>query len=104
MDHDLILVGGGLANSLIALRLRQARPDLRLLLVERGASLGGNHTWSFHETDLDEAGAALVAPLVVHAWPVQTVCFPGLTRRLSTGYRSVTAQRLHEVVAPALGE
>ena len=29
--YDLILVGGGLANGLIALRLIQAQPELRLL-------------------------------------------------------------------------
>ena len=31
-DADLILVGGGLANGLLALRLRQQRPELRVLL------------------------------------------------------------------------
>ena len=36
LDADLILVGGGLANGLLALRLRQQRPDLRLLIVEQG--------------------------------------------------------------------
>ena len=33
-DADLILVGGGLANGLLALRLRQQRPELRVLLLE----------------------------------------------------------------------
>ena len=32
----MVLVGGGLANGLIALRLRTARPELRLLIVEAG--------------------------------------------------------------------
>jgi len=44
-----------------------------------------------------------MAPLVVHSWSHQTVRFPGLTRRLATGYRSLTAERLHAVVAGALG-
>lgn len=42
--HDLILVGGGLANGLIAWRLKALRPQLRILLAERDATLGGNHT------------------------------------------------------------
>ena len=63
---DLIIVGGGLAGALTALAVARARPDLRLLLIERGESLGGNHTWSFFETDVSTEGHALVAPLVAH--------------------------------------
>jgi lycopene beta-cyclase len=48
----LILAGGGLANGLIAWRLRQLRPQVRVLMIESGSSLGGNHTWSFHDSDL----------------------------------------------------
>lgn len=32
--YDLILVGAGLANGLIALRLQQQQPDMRILLIE----------------------------------------------------------------------
>ena len=49
---DLVLVGGGLANCLIAYRLAERRPDLHILILERGPTLGGHHTWSFHEHDL----------------------------------------------------
>jgi lycopene beta-cyclase len=49
---DVALVGGGLANSLLAYRLRELRPELDLVVVERGPELGGNHTWSFHDSDL----------------------------------------------------
>ena len=50
----LILVGGGLANGLIAYRLAETRPGGRLD-HRRGwkPEFGGNHTWSFHDTDLD---------------------------------------------------
>ena len=41
----LILVGGGLANSLIAHRLAAARPDVDSTILEAGDELGGNHTW-----------------------------------------------------------
>ena len=68
MTTGLILVGGGLANSLIAYRILQDRRDLRLLIVERGASLGANHTWSFHDTDLTAEQLPLIEPLVAHHW------------------------------------
>lgn len=101
---DLIIVGGGLAGSLAALAVAQARPDLRLLLIERDASLGGNHTWSFFETDLSPEGHALVAPLVAHRWPGYHVRFPAHTRRLSTGYRSIASGPMGAYVAAALGD
>jgi lycopene beta-cyclase len=101
---DLLLAGGGLANGLIALRLRQRRPELRLALVEAGASLGGIHTWSFFETDLTPAQRGWLAPLVAHRWDGYEVRFPARQRQLSTGYASVTSARFHQHLLRALGE
>lgn len=101
---DLLLAGGGLANGLIALRLRQRRPDLRLLLVEAGPRLGGDHTWSFFEPDLTSAQRDWVAPLVAHRWAGYEVRFPARQRGLSSGYASVTSARFHEHLTRELGE
>ncbi|MCQ4306950.1 lycopene beta-cyclase CrtY [Pseudomonas stutzeri] len=103
-DADLILVGGGLANGLLALRLRQRRPDLRLLILEQGETLGGNHTWSFHEHDLTSAQQAWLEPLVGHRWPCYDVIFPGLQRRLDSGYASIFSQRFHRSLMAELGD
>jgi lycopene beta-cyclase len=99
---DAILVGGGLANGLIALRLRTARPELRLLLLEAGTSLGAGHTWSFHATDLSPEQRGWTAPLVAHCWSSYTVIFPELRRRLQLEYRTITADRFHAVIAGML--
>ncbi|OYX33388.1 MAG: lycopene cyclase [Caulobacterales bacterium 32-69-10] len=99
---DILLVGGGLANSLIAFRLSQLRPELSVRIVEAGARLGGNHTWSFFASDLTQAQHDWIAPFVVHRWPGYTVRFPAFTRRLSTGYLSITSDRLDEVLRRAL--
>ena len=64
MTADLVLVGGGLANSLVAYHLAVQRPDLDIVILERGTTLGGHHTWSFHEHDLDQAQWSWVRPLV----------------------------------------
>lgn len=100
---DVVLVGGGLANSLIALRLRTRRPEVDILLLERGPHLGGRHTWSFHEGDLTPPQREWIAPLVTHSWPRQEVRFPSRVRELSQPYFSLTSERLHEVVGEALG-
>ncbi len=103
-DAPLILVGGGLANSLIAYRLTMMRPDCRLLLLERGMTLGGNHTWSFHETDVPPETLDWLEPFVVRRWPGQTVRFKERERHFGTPYCSITSERLHELVTGALGD
>ena len=91
--HDLILIGGGLANGLIAWRLKALRPALRILLVERDTSLGGNHTWSFYRQDLSAAQHDWIAPLVVRQWPAYEVRFPGQRRMLDSACYSITSER-----------
>jgi lycopene beta-cyclase len=95
-------VGGGLANSLIALRLKALRPELTLLMLEQGTFLGGRHTWSFFASDVGPA-LSWLEPLIVHRWKGYDVRFPKRRRSLSTAYHSITSERLHEVVTAALG-
>lgn len=104
MRADVALVGGGLANALVALRLAALRPELELVLLEQEPRLGGSHTWSFHDADVSAAQLAWLEPLLVRSWPAYEVRFPGLERRVASGYRSITAERLHDVLARRLGE
>lgn len=100
---DLILAGGGLANGLIAWRLARHRPELRILLLEQGERLGGNHTWSFHDGDLDAAQQAWIAPLVSRRWPRHEVVFPEFSRTLEGGYASIASEDFARTIEPALG-
>ncbi|MHB0774850.1 lycopene beta-cyclase CrtY [Halomonas sp. WWR20] len=102
--YDLILVGGGLANGLIALRLKRERPSLRLLMLERDARPGGNHTWSFHDGDLDAAQHAWLAPMVGCRWPSHRVIFPQRSRQLRGGYASIFSADFARALEAALGE
>ncbi|WP_422630867.1 lycopene beta-cyclase CrtY [Pseudomonas rhizophila] len=104
MTYDLIVAGGGLANGLIAWRLKLLRPELNVLCLEQQASIGGNHTWSFHDGDLSLAQHRWIVPLVVRRWPCYDVHFPARSRRLSSGYASITSERFAEVIATALGD
>ena len=100
---DVVLVGGGLANGLIALRLKALRPDLKVVLLERDKRIGGEHTWCHFETDVSPAISGWLRPLIVHRWAGYDVRFPAHQRSLETPYLAITSQRLHEAVTAVLG-
>jgi lycopene beta-cyclase len=100
---DVLLVGGGLTSSLIALRLKRSRPDLKIIMLERDSRIGGEHTWCHFATDVSPAISDWLGPLIVHDWPGYDVRFPAHRRTLATHYRSITSDRLHEVMSELMG-
>lgn len=101
-DIDIAILGGGLAGGLIALALARRRPELRLALIEREERFGGNHVWSFFESDVDPEHCWLTDPLVAARWPGYDVHFPAHSRGLGTPYASVTGERLDAALRKAL--
>jgi lycopene beta-cyclase len=104
VDADVILVGGGLANCLIASRLQALRPELRLLIIERGPALGGNHTWSFHGSDVSPAQLEWLEPFIEASWQGHEILFPDRERSLPGSYHTIFSERLDQQVAAALGD
>ena len=99
---SLIIVGGGLAGGLAALAIAKHRPDVALTLVEPGEAIGGNHLWSFFDTDVADVARDLVTPLVAHRWAGYEVRFPAHRRHLAQGYNSIPSERLDAAVRSAL--
>ncbi len=104
-EYDLAVVGAGLAGGLIAMALAGRRPDLRLALIDGAERAGGNHVWSWFDSDIGPAGQALLAPIIAHRWPQgHEVRFPSYRRHLDTGYASITSDRLDGHLRALLGE
>jgi lycopene beta-cyclase len=101
---DIVMVGGGLANSLIALRLRAMRPELRLCLLEQEDGPSGSHTWSLFRSDVPARIWAWLAPLTAHRWPGYEIKFPAGDRTLANEYASVTSDSLRQAVSQSLGD
>ncbi len=99
----LIIAGGGLSGSLAALALARLRPDVPILLIEEGEHFGGNHIWSFFDTDVDPGARWLVDPLIEQSWESQDIRFPKRRRTLPAGYNSATSRRLDRLVRERLG-
>jgi lycopene beta-cyclase len=105
MDCDLVIVGGGLSGSLIALALAARHPGISLLLLESGDHLGGNHIWSFFDGDVPDSARWLIDPMIARRWPEgHEVRFPGRTRLLDAPYNSISSQRLDAHVRNVLGQ
>jgi len=102
-DFDYCIVGGGLQGCLLAHALAWHRPEAAVLLVERATELCGNHTWSFHESDVAEQVRGWFGPLVVHRWPAYRVRFPALSRRVDLPYATITSDRLREATLALAG-
>jgi len=98
-DFDYALVGGGLQNGLVALAIRGRRPAARIAMIERGTTVGGNHTWCFHAGD---GRASWIDPLVVRRWPSYDVAFPSYRRRIDASYACITSPRFADVVTATL--
>ena len=89
---DLAIVGGGLAGGLIALAVQRAQPRLSLALIEAGESFGGNHRWSWFESDLGIEAEALLSCFAQKTWSGgHSVSFPGFERHLAANYRSLAS-------------
>jgi lycopene beta-cyclase len=101
---DLVLVGGGLANGLLAWRLLTNRPDVSFVILEAGSTLGGNHTWSFHGTDVTKAQLEWLWVLCSKSWPSHDVVFSGQPRRIGGGYHSIKSGDFHWKLMERLGE
>ena len=101
-SYDLVIAGGGLAGGLCALALHQRRPEVRFVLVEPGERLGGNHLWSFFDSDIAPRDRALVEPLIVHRWGAYVVAFPEHERKLAHRYNSIESERLDDVIRASL--
>src|SRR5207344_2869762 len=88
----------------IALSLFEHRPGVWVGLVEKQATLGGNHIWCFHAGDVHASALSYVSKLVTVSWPRYEVRFPELIRTLEQPYAAVRSERLNEVVQSAFFE
>ncbi len=102
---DVLLAGAGLANSLIALRLKAARPELRVVAFDaRAPEAPDPHTWSYFASDVEPPVRLWLDPLAQHRWDGYDVRFPSHARGLATPYASLTGAGVQAAVQAVLGE
>ncbi|MGD9809913.1 MAG: lycopene beta-cyclase CrtY [Sphingobium sp.] len=104
-ECDIAIAGAGLAGGLIALAFAKHRPEARLMLVDGADRAGGNHIWSFFDSDVGAEEHALLTPLVAHRWEGgHEVRFPAYARRLAAPYNSISSARFDAHLRDILGD
>ena len=98
MNAPLIIAGGGLAGGLAALALSVRRPEVEFLLLEAGPAFGGNHIWSWFDSDIDAPGRWIARRLSPKHWPGHDIRFPRRRRSLEGGYNSLTSDSFDELL------
>ncbi len=94
----IIIAGGGLAGGLTALALAKRRPDVEVVLVDQGEAFGGNHTWSFFDTDVADEDRWIVDLVEHRHWPDHAIRFPKRQRIIPIGYNSIRSLSLDKAL------
>lgn len=102
-NADLILVGAGLANCLLAWTFKDRHPTSKILIFEADTEIMKARTWSFHRSDLAPETYNQIAPLVSKEWKGYTVFFRKFSREFESGYASIRPQDLEAKMRTRFG-
>lgn len=100
------VAGGGLQAALLAHSILRHQPESFVTVLERDASVGGNHTWCFHGGDIPAGADYLAEAFTEHSWSAYEVRFPARERRIGRPYRCLGSEHLQrsmEMLAAATG-
>lgn len=104
VNADIAIVGGGLAGCLTAVRLVNAKPNLRVILVEEKAHLGGHSTWIFRESDISADSLSWVQPIIEKTWASCDVNFPRQQKTIEGNVCSFRSATLHSYLTKRLAD
>jgi len=99
---DYILVGGGLQSGLIVLALQHYQPTATVLILERSARLGGNHTWSFHPQDVSATADDWLKHVVETRWPSYRVRLSQFRKTVQLSYASISSEYFSAAITRSL--
>jgi lycopene beta-cyclase len=101
-SEKLLIVGGGLTGSLIALALTRLRPDADFLLIEQAGYFGGGPIGPFFRAAVPVDGDWLIEPLIVAEWPSYYVGFEGLSLDLASPVAHLVQEQIHAEIVQSV--
>jgi lycopene beta-cyclase len=79
---EIIFVGAGLANLLLAQRCKEKNPNLDFVILEERQKFYESRTWSFHESDLTKPTWNWMKSFISKEWDGYDLNFPKYSRSL----------------------
>lgn len=100
VDHqyDYVIAGGGLQGCLLLAAIQHHQPDASVAVIDRQEELCGNHTWSFHRSDLSDSTWRWFSELVDKLWLSYEVRFGGESQKRSLGYGTIFSHKLRDKI------
>ncbi len=95
--RKVVILGGGLAGGLLAYRLAQ-KGFKKFLIIDQGSQFGGDHTWSFFDSDVHTQGVSWVEPFRQFQWVSHKVRFSDYERSLSEGYNTCRSEHFSKIL------
>lgn len=102
LDKPVIILGGGLWGSLLALRLQQQLPQVNFELYEPSSQVGEGLSLSFHKTDVSAESFKWLKPFLTSQWSKFQVEFPSFNEVLSDSYCWIHSQDFDQKVKQLL--
>lgn len=102
MEKPVIILGGGIWGSLLAMRLKEVLPHIPFRLYEEHSTLGNHESISFRESDCPEAMPWL-RPLISHSWKQHHLKCEKSERWVTDPYHYIDSKKFHEEVLAKLG-
>ena len=85
-EKPVIIIGGGIWGSLLAIRLKALHPEIEFELHEPREDLGDGLSFSFHRSDISPEHFELLRPLLSYQWSGFSVEFPGFSKTFEDPY------------------
>jgi lycopene beta-cyclase len=102
-EKPVIIIGGGLWGTLLALRVRECLPHVPIKLYGPGAQLGEKLAVSFHESDVSPEALKWLSPFISRSWNEFQVSFPNYKRKNSQRLCTMEPLHFHAVAREKLG-
>ncbi|MFI4853303.1 MAG: lycopene beta-cyclase CrtY [Candidatus Makana argininalis] len=95
---NIILIGLGLSNGLIAIRLKQHFPDLNILLIDKNLNINSNKTWSVYFNNKLLIKNNWLFPIIDYFWPKYIINFKKYRRLINKEYLTITSNKFYKFI------
>lgn len=102
-EKPVIIIGGGLWGTLLALRVRECLPHVPIKLYGPESQLGEKLAVSFHESDVSPEALKWLSPFISRSWDEFEVSFPKYTRKNSHRLCTMEPTHFHGTAREKLG-